>query len=93
MTVPSFLALRPGSRIALTPWAAEAANPVALAILEARCAELGVVVSTGKRRDGSWMVRAHESPLHRDSRIVSHIGRGNPVVVIEAALCEWEAGA
>lgn len=79
----------PGSRIAMSPWSQDAANPVALAVLEVRAAGLHVIVSTVRRRDRSWMVRVnHET--YRDRR-VSLVGKGPLEAVVAGALDDYEA--
>jgi hypothetical protein len=61
-------------------------NPDALAILEARCAELDVVIATGQRSDRAWMVR-----VRKDSVVTSLIGRGPLDAVVAGALDDFEA--
>lgn len=84
----AFRGLTPHSRIAMSPWSRDAANPVAVAVLEARCAALRVGVGTVKRRDGSWMVRVHHDEYDRSAHLV---GAGPLEAVIAGALDDYEA--
>lgn len=84
----AFRPVSPGSRIAMSPWSRDVANPVALAILEARCVALRVGVGTVKRRDGSWMVRVHHDEYDRNAHLV---GAGPLEAVIAGALDDYEA--
>lgn len=84
----AFRPIEGASRIALSPWSRDAANPVALAVLETRCEALGVRVSTVRRRDGSWMIRVRHEDHARD---ISLVGKGGLEVVIAGALDDYEA--
>lgn len=83
----SVLRAERGRRIGLSPWARAALDPDELDRLEARCADLDVVVSTVKRGDNGWMVRV--AGRYRTSLV----GYGPVSAVIAGALADHEEAA